>query len=183
MPRSLSTDLQTEVSNQTTQIAFLIKLHTGTVIRLTNWAYDLTYDSENYEAGGSLIALDKIAEKGKLEVDSMSISISNVTDQVRSQIENGDFTDIKVEVFLGFLNSSNAFVGAINYFTGFIDTVSIRENIDNTLLQLNVSTQWSNWSLKKGRYFTNESQQTFSSGDLGLQFATEIQPNLKWGKS
>jgi len=113
----------------------------------------------------------------------MSITFSNVTNQVRSQVENGDFTDIKVEVFLAFLNSSNSFVGAINYFTGFIDTVSIKENIDNTNLQLNVSTQWSNWSLKKGRYFTNESQQNFSSGDLGLEFATEVRPNLKWGKA
>ncbi|QDP47971.1 MAG: hypothetical protein Tp1100SUR763771_24 [Prokaryotic dsDNA virus sp.] len=183
MPRTLSSDLQTEVSNESTQIAFLIKLHTGTVIRLTNWAYDLTYNSESYEAGGSLISVDQISEKGKLEVESMSISFSNVSDQVRSQVQNGDFTDIKVEVLLGFLNSSNSFVGAINYFTGFIDTVSIKENIDNSILQLNVSTQWSNWSLKKGRYYTDESQQNFSSGDLGLQFATEVKPNLKWGKA
>ena len=45
MPRSLSSDLQTQVSAQQTKIAFLVELNLSTVIRLTDWYRDVTYNS------------------------------------------------------------------------------------------------------------------------------------------
>ena len=74
-------------------------------------------------------------------------------------------------------------VGAINYFTGLIRSVSIQENIENSVLSLIVASQWANWSLKKGRYYTSESQQEYASGDLGLEYATEVKKDIAWGKN
>ena len=45
MPRSLSSALQTEVSNESTKIAFLVKLNLSTVYRLTDFYTDVTYNS------------------------------------------------------------------------------------------------------------------------------------------
>ena len=42
MPRSLSTDLQTQVSAQQTKTAFLVELGLSTTIRLTDWYSDVT---------------------------------------------------------------------------------------------------------------------------------------------
>ena len=60
MPRSLSTALQNEVANESTKIAFLVKLNLSTVYRLTNFYTDVTYDSENYEAGGSFLSVESV---------------------------------------------------------------------------------------------------------------------------
>ena len=69
MPRTLSTALQTEVANESTKIAFLVKLNLSTVYRLTDFYTDVTYDSENYESGGSFLRVDSVQETGDLEIN------------------------------------------------------------------------------------------------------------------
>ena len=58
MPRSLSAGLQTQVSAQQTKTAFLVELNLSTVIRLTDFYRNVTYDSNSYEAGGSFLAVN-----------------------------------------------------------------------------------------------------------------------------
>ena len=55
------------------------------------------------------------------------------------------------------------------------------ENIDNSDLTMTVASHWSNWNLTKGRHFSDESQQTFSSGDKGFEFATQVKSDVRWG--
>ena len=183
MPRTLSTALQTEVANESTKIAFLVKLNLSTVYRLTDFYTDVTYDSENYESGGSFLRVDSVQETGDLEINELSISFSNVSSEVRTLVQGGAFTDKEVEIYIGYFNTSDALVGAINYFTGLIRSVSIQENNTESVLSITVASQWANWSLKKGRYYTSESQQEFSSGDIGLEYATEVKKDIAWGKN
>ena len=84
MPRSLSTALQTQVSATSTKQAFLVELNLSTVIRLTDFYTNVTYNSETYEAGGSFLTVDATTETGALQIDQINLGFSNVTDQVRS---------------------------------------------------------------------------------------------------
>jgi len=181
MPRSLSSDLQTQVSSAATKTAFLVELQLSSTIRLTDWYSNVTYNSESYEAGGSFLTVDATTETGQLEVNEINIGFSNITNQVRSLIESGAFTDKTVEVYLAYFDANEAIVGAINYFTGQIRNVSIQENIDNSTLSLTVSSHWANWNLTKGRHYSDESQQAFSSGDKGMEFATQVKEDVRWG--
>ena len=47
MPRTLSTALQTEVANESTKIAFLVKLNLSTVYRLTDF-YTRKYRKQRF---------------------------------------------------------------------------------------------------------------------------------------
>ena len=105
MPRTLSTALQTAVSSPNIKTAFLVNLQLSTDIRLTDWYSNITYESQDYEAGGSFLTIDSITETGKLQVDQVNIGFSNVTDQVRSLIENKAFTDKKVEIHLAYFDA------------------------------------------------------------------------------
>ena len=73
-------------------------------------------------------------------------------------------------------------MGALSYFTGNISSVAITETIDNTVLSVQVASHWSNWNLTKGRHFSDASQQEFSSGDLGMEFATQVKEDVRWGR-
>jgi len=181
MPRSLSTALQNQVSAEATTTAFLIELNLSSVIRLTDHHVNVTYNSEAYEAGGSFLSVDNTTETGQLQVDELLIGFSNVTDQVRSLIQDGSFTDKVVEVNLAYFDAAGAIVGAISYFTGQIQSVSIDESINNSVISLSVASHWANWNLAKGLYYTDESQQAFSTGDKGLEFATQAKSNVRWG--
>jgi len=182
MPRSLSTDLQTQVSSTATKTAFLVELNLSFTIRLTDWYTNVTYDSNSYEAGGSFLQVDATTETGQLQVDEINLGFSNVTDQVRSLVQNGAFTDKTVDVYLAYFNADETIVGAINYFTGQIRSVSISETIDSSILTMTVASHWANWNLTKGRHFSDESQQSFSSGDKGFEFATQVKKDVRWGR-
>ena len=181
MPRSLSTALQTQVSSTATKTAFLVELNLSSTIRLTDYYTNVVFDSNTYEAGGSFLTVDATAETGQLQVDEVNIAFSNITDQVRSLVQSGDFTDKEVEIYLAYFDSNEAIVGAINYFTGQVRNVSIAETIDDSTLTLVVASHWANWNLTKGRHFSDESQQTFSSGDKGMEFATQVKADVRWG--
>lgn len=181
MPRSLSTDLQTQVSSTATKTAFLVELNLSSTIRLTDWYSDVTYDSNSYEAGGSFLTVDSTTETGQLQVDEVNIAFSNITNQVRALVEDGSFTDKTVEIYLAYFNSEETIVGAINYFTGKVRSVSIQENIEDTTLKMTVASHWANWNLTKGRHFTDESQQDFSTGDKGFEFASQVKDDVRWG--
>ena len=181
MPRSLSTALQNQVSASATKTAFLVELNLSSTVRLTNYYTNVVFDSNTYEAGGSFLTVDATAETGQLQVDEVNIGFSNITDQVRSLVQSGAFTDKEVEIHLAYFDTNESIVGAINYFTGNIRNVSIKENIDDSTLTLIVASHWSNWNLTKGRHFSDESQQAFSSGDKGMEFATQVKEDVRWG--
>ena len=181
MPRSLSTALQTQVSSETTKTAFLVELNLSSTIRLTDWYSDVTYDSNTYEAGGSFLSIGTTTETGQLQVNEINLGFSNITDQVRSLVEDGSFTDKTVNVYIAYFDASESIVGAINYFTGQIRNVSINEDLDNSILNMTVASHWANWNLTKGRHYSDESQQSFSAGDKGMEFATQVKSDVRWG--
>ena len=181
MPRSLSTALQNQVSASATKTAFLVELNLSSTVRLTDYYTNVVFDSNTYEAGGSFLTVDATSETGQLQVDEVNIAFSNITDQVRSLIQTGAFTDKEVEIHLAYFDTNESIVGAINYFTGNIRNVSIKENTDDSTLTLVVASHWSNWNLTKGRHFSDESQQAFSSGDKGMEFATQVKDDVRWG--
>jgi hypothetical protein len=181
MPRSLSSALQTEVSSTATKTAFLVELNLSSTIRLTDWYTNVTYDSNNYEAGGSFLQVDSTTETGQLQVNEINLGFSNVTDQVRSLVQDGSFTDKEVDIYLAYFNSDETIVGAINFFKGQIRNVAIQETVDNATLTMTVASHWANWNLTKGRHFSDESQQSFSTGDKGLEFATQVKADVRWG--
>ena len=181
MPRSLSAALQTQVSSTATKTAFLVELNLSSTIRLTNWYADVTYDSNAYEAGGSFLTIDATTENGQLQVNEINIGFSNITDQVRSLVQSGAFTDKTVEVYLAYFDANESIVGAINFFTGQVRNVAINESLENSILNMTVASHWSNWNLTKGRHFSDESQQSFSSGDRGMEFAGQVKEDVRWG--
>jgi hypothetical protein len=181
MPRSLSTDLQTQVSSTATKTAFLVELNLSSIIRLTDWYSNVTYNSNNYEAGGSFLSVDTTIETGQLQVNEINLGFSNITDQVRSLVQDGSFTDKTVEIYIAYFDEDETIVGAINFFTGQIRNVSIQESIENSILNMTVASHWANWNLTKGRHYSDESQQSFSTGDKGFEFATQVKADVRWG--
>jgi len=181
MPRSLSSALQTQVSSTATKTAFLVELNLSSTIRLTDWYTNVTYDSNSYEAGGSFLQVDSTTETGQLQVDEINLGFSNITNEVRSLVQDGAFTDKTVDIYIAYFNENETIVGAINFFSGQIRNIAIQENINDSTLSMTVASHWANWNLTKGRHFSDESQQSFSSGDKGMEFATQVKSDVRWG--
>jgi len=129
----------------------------------------------------AFLSVDTTTETGQLQVDEINLGFSNITDEVRSLVQDGSFTDKTVEIYIAYFNDDETIVGAINFFTGQIRNVSIQESIDNSILNMTVASHWANWNLTKGRHYSDESQQSFSTGDRGFEFATQVKSDVRWG--
>ena len=181
MPRTLSTAIQNQISADATKIAFLIELQLSTVTRVTDFYRDVVFNSNTYTAGGSFVTVDSTTESGKLEVDEINLGFSNVNSDVRTLVENGAFTDKTVNIYLAYFDTNEDLVGALTYFSGDIRNVSITETNNVSDLSIVVASHWSNWQLTKGRHFSDASQQDFSSGDKGMEYATQVKEDVRWG--
>jgi hypothetical protein len=181
MPRSISSGLQTQIANDANKIAFLIELNLSTVLRFTDYYANVTYDSNSYEAGGDFVSVESTNESGEAKVEEISISLSNVTSSVRELIEDGNYTNKKANIYIAFFDNNEQLVGATTYFSGIIGAAAVVETIETSQVNLRIQNQWANWNLKKGRHFSDESQQKIYSGDKGLEYADQTKDDIRWG--
>jgi len=181
MARSISASLQTQIANDANKLAFLVELNFSTPLRFTNFYRDITYDSDSYEAGGSFVNVSASQETGEAEINELSITMSNVTSTIRDVIEDGDYINVSVNVYLAFMDTNESLVDATTFFSGNIKSCSILEKKESSTVTINISNHWSNWNLKKGRHFSDESQQQVYSGDKGLEYADQTKDDIRWG--
>ncbi len=181
MARSISSGLQTQIANDANKIAFLLEFNFSTPLRATNYYTDVTYDSNSYEAGGDFISLETATENGEAKIQELSVTMQNITSDVRDLIEDGNYTNVVCNIYIAFFDSNEALVDATTYFSGFIKSATIKETNNASHITLGIANHWSNWNLKKGRHFTDESQQNVYSGDVGFEYADQTKEDIRWG--
>lgn len=181
MSRSLSSSLLTQLANPTNTLCFLAEINTSTVFRITDNQFDVTYDSNTYTSSGEIISVSTTPETGELKVEETSIELSNINSTFISVFDDQNYIDNSVNIYLGFFDSNDAFIDALTYFSGNIKNVEVSESKNDSKIILTCANHWANWNLKKGRHFTDESQQRAFSNDKGLEFAHITKQNVRWG--
>ena len=181
MARSISSGLQSQIANAANKVSFLLEFNFSTPLRVTSHFTDVTYDSNNYQAGGNFISLESSNEDGEAAVHEIVVAMSNITSDVRDLVSPGNFIDVSVNIYIAFFNDAEALVDATTYFSGFLKSASIHETKTKSEIKLTVADHWSNWNLKKGRHFTDESQQQVFAGDKGLEYADQTKDDIRWG--
>ena len=181
MPRSLSNTLLTQLANPTNTFCFLLEINTATVFRLTDNQFDVTYDSNTYTSSGEIISVNTTPETGELKVEETSIELSNINSTLISVFDDQNYIDNTVNIYLGFFDSNDSFIDAFTYFSGNIKNVEVDESKTDSKITVTCSNHWSNWNLKQGRHFTDESQQLAFISDKGLEYAHVTKANIRWG--
>jgi len=181
MSRSLGASLLTQLANDNNKFAFLVEINLSTTFRLTDNDFAVTYNSNTYTPSEYLVSIDDSSETGELKVEQMNIQLSNIDSTFRSIIENENYIDNSVNIYLAFFDSNDAFIDAFTYFSGNIKNAEITETINSSIIDLTISNHWSNWNLTKGRHFTDESQQNIYAGDKGMEFAHVTKADIRWG--
>ena len=90
----------------------------------------------------------------------------------------------QVKIWRGFLDDNNAVIAdPFLLFYGTIDEYSISDNTQTANVILNVTSHWGQFTKESGRTTTDNSQQTYFSGDKGMEFAALTVRDLKWGRT
>jgi hypothetical protein len=187
MARTLSSNILTEIQAEGIRIAHLLKLDTTTPIKVTDHVKNLTYDSNTYEAGGNFLDISSVQETGELEYSNISIQLNNVTTTVRDIFKSQGYINKTATVYIAFLDSDETIIDAFEYFNGYIASSNIIESKDGFGINLELANQFKNWEIRKGRKFTQASQDEYTdrnslSADKGLAFAHETNESVRWNR-
>jgi hypothetical protein len=193
MPRNLDTLLISKLSNNRLYVVDLVELHLDTAVYFTNGHIDISYDSitapdigtNTYIAQGQYLGFGDVTESQDIRVSSLALTFTAVDYTTLAYVLNNDYIDRRVVMYRVVLNDDYTFntKNVFQYFDGNINDFTINESNDTATLTLRVSSQFADYERTNGRRTNNTSQQRFFPTDVGMEFAPQIQTDIKWGRA
>ena len=145
----------------------------------------VVYDSNTYLAVGHLMGISDIEEAAEVIVSSVTLSLSGIDQVWISNVLQEDYIDRTVKIYTAFMDESWALVvDPVLIFEGRMDQPSIEEDPDagTSSVSVSVTNAWVDFSRKTGRHTNHEEQTLHFAGDKGFEFASEVTPDIVWGR-
>lgn len=192
MPRDLSLSLQQSLAAKKIIVSDLIEIHLATAVYFTNGPINLVYDSptapdagvNTYLAQGQFLGFGNISETRDIRVSQLDIAFTAVDYTTLGYVLNNDYIDRRVVLYRAVLDANFTLNAAkvFQYFDGRISDFNITETINECTLSLSVASQFADYEKTNGRRTNNTSQQKYFAADVGMEFAPQIQTDIKWGR-
>ena len=180
MARNLPSNIVTQINGSNIRLAYLVKIQTSTSILLTDHSKNITFDSENYIADGSLSMTDQIQENSDLEYSDIGLQLYNTTNSIKNIFLTNDYVNKNAIIFCAFLDPSETIINAFEYFKGTVAAASVSDTTNGIIVDVQLANQFKNWDIVRGRKFTDQSQQNLYPGDKAMQFAHLAKNDIKW---
>ena len=192
MPRNLDSGLVSTLAEKKLYIVDLVELHLDTAVYFTNGHIDLDYDSptapdagaNTYLAQGQYLGFGDVQETQDVRVGSLALTFTGVDFTTLGYVLNNEYIDRRVVLYRAVLNPDYTFNAGnvFQYFDGNITEFTIAESKEQASLTLKVASQFADYERTNGRRTNNTSQQREFPTDVGLEFAPQIQVDIKWGR-
>ena len=192
MPRNLSVSLQQSLAANKIIVSDLIEIHLATAVYFTNGPINIVYDSptapdagnNTYLAQGQFLGFGNISETRDIRVGQLDIAFTAVDYTTLGYVLNNDYIDRRVVLYRAVLDSTYTVDSnkVFQYFDGRINDFNITESVKDCTLSISVSSQFADYEKTNGRRTNNASQQKYFSTDVGMEFAPQIQTDIKWGR-
>jgi len=187
MARGLTSAVKTELATGNINPVHLIHLNFSTPVYLTDCSFDLTSSisgtSRTYTASGHILGLSNTQEGTEPIKNSLTLNLSGVDQTYISIALNENIINDTVQIFRGFLNSTNGLIAdPFLLYEGFIDQYSIEDDTSTAGIGLSITSHWGNFEKVSGRRSSDNSQQRFFSGDKGFEFSALTVQDIRWGR-
>ena len=187
MPRNLTANVQSEVAKDQIFMVHFLELYFDSGTKYyTNGNIPLTWNSNIYLPSADFVTFGSISETQGLELNSLIVTMSGADQTLLAEALTEDFIDRNVIIRAVFINTTTYAIiddPAIIY-EGQISNFKFSENgqgSDSTLTWT-VKSAWADFDRTSGRRTNNYDQQVFFPGDIGFQFAHQMNFDIKWGR-
>ena len=185
--RGMSGALTTVTEHITVQYYELVYIDVNNGYYLTNAPFDIYYNAQTYDAAGNMLELDGVEENVGFEIESLTVNIGGIDplpgdgDPFIKKILVSDYVDRSV-VITRVYYQNGAIVDGVVLYSGFINAASAASGLgqDGAAVSLQTSNNWTDFSKLSSRQTNSASQQAAFPGDLGFEFAKEVQKQVEW---
>ena len=143
----------------------------------------ITFGGVDYFGLGNLIAVSPIEETQEIKATTCNVSLSGIPSDLISAALNNNYQGRAGNVFLGALDSSRAVVAdPYIIFGGQMDVLTIQENQDAHIINVQLESRLIALERAKTRKFTKEDQQIDFPDDLGFNILAKLRDKkIEWG--
>lgn len=139
---------------------------------------------EVYEPTREIVDLGQIRETAEPKANTLRITLDAVSPEMVGAVLSGSTAAWTVRVRGAALDDAGEIVGApLLLFAGRASGDDVRAGGDSPTIDLEVSSHWAAWRVKRGRLTSPESQAAHHPGDRGFDFAGLETGDLTWGKA
>lgn len=180
-------------------IAHLYEFYFDTPQFCTDYGSDLTYtsavrgSSETYGTSLAVVGMSVVNESSKLQVGKISIEISAHDPSDVELFLNNDLINKRIVVYRAYIDDDGVFESGSPYmfFDGNIESYAIKESPEGAAITVTIASHYANFLQTNGRktnpnsqqnaaYYNNTSQKF--SDDRGMEFASSMVKDIKWGQ-
>lgn len=184
MARGLTTAVNNELATDKLNPVTLVYLNVSTGLRFTDHYKDLTYDSNTYTASSLFLKVSEVSESSEVEITNIALEFTGADQTIISLFLNNEYMDRDVEVYKGFLNSTQSLISdPFLLFKGRIESFSIDETLQSSDVKVVATSHWADFDKVKGRKTNTNSQQLYFAGDVGFDYASQTVQDIKWGRA
>jgi len=181
MSRGLSTAVKTQLASGSFVMAHLVKLELNSTYYYTDFSSDITDGSDTYSANGFLKSLSVVSEKAKLGIGSLGVVFSAVNQTLVSDVLNNGHLHRPLTIKRAILDSSNTVIGSFAIYSGFIESMSIKDGSENSSIAFSVANHWADFDRVNGRRTNDASQQHYFPNDKSFEFCSQTGKKIVWG--
>jgi hypothetical protein len=186
--RGMSSALTTTTKEATVQYYEIVHIDVNSGYYLTNAPWDIIYDGITYYAAGNMLELDGVEENVGFEIESLTINIGGIDplpgdgDPFIKKILSSDYVERNVTITRVYYDVDGGVVDGVVLYSGFINTASAASGLgpDGAAVSIQTSNNWTDFAKLSGRQTNDTSQQAVFPGDLGFEYAKEVQKQVEW---
>jgi len=184
MSRGIHADVVTELAKDAFNMAHLVDIDFATPMYLTDYRHELVDSSHTYVSSSYLLSMGDVSESTDLQVGSINIDLSGVEQAYISILLSGNYIDRRVTIKRALLTTTGAVIGEpFILYEGRISGFNIADSGSDSVVRISVASHWADFERVNGRRTNDNSQQSAFSGDKGMEFASEIIKDVKWGRT
>lgn len=151
------------------------------LICFTDAGYDITWNGDIYLANGLLLGMDAPKFTSELRVGETSVAFSAADQSVLAMILNENQINRYVHVYRALLDQNMQVIPDPIFMHSWLITDASTTADKEAEIQISMASEWADFEAPRGRRTTDASQRRFYPNDRGLEFATQVRKEIKWG--
>lgn len=182
MSRDISASNLTEINSDHVHEVLLVKLEFDTPAYVHSGIGTITYDSNDYLGVGQFGSVSNATESEDLRPSSLTLELSGVdASLITEALNSGNYGDI-VTMYIGYRQDDGTLVAdPWIFWRGKLEFTSVSQGETN-VVSITVQHDLAELEQVDGARFSDEDQARRFTGDLGLEFTSQIAGvKLQWG--
>lgn len=160
-----------------------MELANNTVLRFTEAGFDINWNGEIFDANGLLLGVDAPNFTTELRIGEISLSFTAADQSILALMLGTNQVNRPVYIYRAYLTPfGQVMPDPILLHAWLINAdPDIVDDTDGSTCTTRMSSEWADFEAPRGRRTTNNSQIRYYPNDKGLEFATQVKKEIKWG--